>query len=528
MNINIENKRSLNIKAFKALDEGNPHLGVELFKRSLLIDKSQPEIIYSLAILLTQLNIKSEAINLYQKAITLKEDYVDAIYNLALLFYDLKRFDESLEMFNQALSIETSAEVYNNKGLVLKDLKRFDESLEMFNQALSIETSAEVYNNKGLVLKDLKRFDDAIKSFKAAISLNSQFALAYVEIAGIFFRDGLRNLSVENYKKALIADPQLIEAHVGLGLIYLSEKKFKEGWDFYGHRVKMPDAFMMSPRSNKPLLNEINNDRLLIVAEQGIGDHILYMSLIQDFYSIHKYFDVSVNPKLISILNRSFKNINFISSKVNIDDSVYSYQLPMGCIGNFTRPTPESFRTQPKKFLYADETLKDQLRFRLKEDGKFLCGIAWKSKNEDIGEYKSINLETLLPIIKLNNITFVNLQYGDTQNEIETVKKLYGIDIKTIDEIDNFNDIDGLASLIDACDFVVSASNVTIHLAGGLGKQSYLIVPDMHGRIWYWHKEDSQSIWYPSVSIHSQIISSSWSKPINDIAQILENKKLNE
>jgi ADP-heptose:LPS heptosyltransferase len=200
----------------------------------------------------------------------------------------------------------------------------------------------------------------------------------------------------------------------------------------------------------------------------------------------------------------------------------------MGSIGNFTRPTLESFNAQPKIFLHANEELSNQLRFQLKEDGKYICGIAWKSKNEDFGQDKSILLESLLPILNLPNITFVSLQYGDTKEEIAALKKVHVINIKTIGEIDNFNDIDGLASLINACDFVVTTSNVTAHLAGGLGKETYLLVPFAQGRIWYWHEGDTQSIWYPSVNIYRQPSPDDWSQPIDEITHILESKELNE
>ena len=559
--IKIKNTNAINIEGFKAFNRGDFNLSADLFKKSLLINKRQPEIFYSLAVLFTKLNDKTQAIELYKKAIQLKNNYTDAIYNLALLFYDLKKHNESLEMLSYALSLDPSADIYNNKGLVLKDLKRYEESLEMFDYALSLSPSAEIYNNRGLVLKDLKRFEesldsfseasciqtsaeichnkglvlkelnklnDAIKSFEDAININPQFALAFIEIAGIFFSQGLRSLSVDNYKKALIAEPQSIEAHVGLGLIYLSDKNFNEGWDFYGYRTMMPDVFMMSPKSNKPLLSKANKGKLLVVAEQGIGDHIIYASLISDLYSANYIFDVVINPKLIPLVGRSFSNINFLSSKASIDDSTYDYQLPMGCIGEFIRPSLESFKSQPKKFLYADEVLTKKLRLQLKEKGKYLCGIAWKSKNEDFGQDKSISLESLLPILKLPNITFVNLQYGDTGEEIAIIKKAHGIDIKTIDEIDNFNDIDGLASLIDACDFVVTTSNVTVHLAGGLGKETYLMAPLSQGKIWYWHEGDTKSIWYPSVRIHRQSSFDNWSQPICEITHILENKESNE
>ena len=53
---------------------------------------------------------------------------------------------------------------------------------------------------------------------------------------------------------------------------------------------------------------------------------------------------------------------------------------------------------------------------------------------------------------------------------------------------------------IDACDFIVTTSNVTAHIAGGLGKDVYLIVPASRGKIWYWHEGDTKSLWYPSIN----------------------------
>ena len=44
-------------------------------------------------------------------------------------------------------------------------------------------------------------------------------------------------------------------------------------------------------------------------------------------------------------------------------------------------------------------------------------------------------------------------------------------------EIDNFNDIDGLAALIQACDVIVTVSNTTAHLAAALGKPVLIMLP---------------------------------------------------
>ena len=88
------------------------------------------------------------------------------------------------------------------------------------------------------------------------------------------------------------------------------------------------------------------------------------------------------------------------------------------------------------------------------------------------------------------------------------------------------NDIDGLASLIDACDFVVSVSNTTVHIAGSIGKKTYLMLPNNRGKLWYWSKENAQSIWYKSIEIFERNISESWKNLIQKIIQKLEKENL--
>ena len=71
-------------------------------------------------------------------------------------------------------------------------------------------------------------------------------------------------------------------------------------------------------------------------------------------------------------------------------------------------------------------------------------------------------------------MTLINLQYGDVDKEIREFEEETGIKIVQCGSVDNREDLDGLAALIEACDLVVSTSNVTIHLAGALGKDGFV------------------------------------------------------
>ena len=75
--------------------------------------------------------------------------------------------------------------------------------------------------------------------------------------------------------------------------------------------------------------------------------------------------------------------------------------------------------------------------------------------------------------------------------------------------IDNREDLDGLAALIEVCDLVVSTSNVTIHMAGALAKETWVILPHVSVNFW-WLIERKDSIWYPSLTFYRQPISEDW------------------
>jgi hypothetical protein len=176
-------------------------------------------------------------------------------------------------------------------------------------------------------------------------------------------------------------------------------------------------------------------------------------------------------------------------------------------------------------YIVANDTLTKSLKNYPCPTKKLKCGVAWKSNNQMMGKDKSILLSDLNDIFQVDDYEFINLQYGDTQKEIEDLEKYYGVKLKSIEGIDLFNNIDGLLSIIQTCDFVVTTSNVTAHLAGALGKATYLLVPYSVGRIWYWH-EEAISSWYPSISLYSQGENFEWSGAIKEIAFRLKNETL--
>lgn len=113
------------------------------------------------------------------------------------------------------------------------------------------------------------------------------------------------------------------------------------------------------------------------------------------------------------------------------------------------------------------------------------------------------------------------MHYGDTDAKRAEVLKQGGITVNRLPAVDTFNDIDGIASLVDACDVIVAISNTTAHLAGALGMRVFLMLPDSAGRFWCWQTERSDALWYPNVRIFRQPKEGDWASVIGQVRDTL-------
>ena len=375
------------------------------------------------------------------------------------------------------------------------------------------------FNKSGLLIK-LKKIEEALTVIDQAIVINSNNAAYFIKKALIY--EELKNfeLAFSSYEHALKIDPGNSEAMAKKSYLKLSILDFKSGWQLYKHRWWDRDKLQFSIPELKNFT--LTKKKIFIWAEQGLGDQIIFSSLFFDAFKTKNEFFVSLDPRLISLFKRSFswaKNVTFSSSKTKIIESNYDFQLPMGDLGFFFRNSIKKFDSHPIEYLKPNEMQIDNLKSKIKKNNNKICGISWASINKEIGDEKSLSLEALLPILTIPNITFIDLQYGNTSVEKKSLFDQYGIKIQSISEVDNFNDLDGVTSLVNLCDFIVTVSNVTAHIAGASNKKTFLLVPHGFGKIWYWGELRERSLWYPSIRIYRSLRSGSWQQTIKVLSK---------
>jgi ADP-heptose:LPS heptosyltransferase len=282
-------------------------------------------------------------------------------------------------------------------------------------------------------------------------------------------------------------------------------------WAAEGH---VPPRSYSQPRWNGQRVR----GALLVWGDQGIGDQILHAGMIPELAVHADSIVLEVESRLVPLLARSFPTVRVVGLGSELYAGQVDAHAPLGGLGKFLRTTFDAFPRRQQGYLTADSLRVEELRRRLASDQRLVVGLSWISRNSEFGRFRSIRLRDFEPLLKLPGCRFIDLQYGDTKDEREAARRETGIQVERLEDVDNTHDIEGLAALISACDFVITADNTTVHLAGALGKPTWVLVPHGHARIWYWFNGRDDSPWYPRVRVHRQRKGQTWAELIVSIA----------
>ena len=117
--------------------------------------------------------------------------------------------------------------------------------------------------------------------------------------------------------------------------------------------------------------------------------------------------------------------------------------------------------------------------------------------------------------LTLPDVEFVNLQYGETSDEREEFKEEFHKEIIDFNKYNLTNNFENLTALVESCDLIITISNITAHIAGAIGKKTWVIVP--LSTLWHWFHKRSNSLWYPNVELFRQKQYGQWEDVINKL-----------
>ena len=425
---------------------------------------------------------------------------------------DLGRHAEALPHLERAISLQPDlAEAHNGRGNALHYLGRHAEALDSFDRAIALRPSfAGAHSNRGVALNDLGRPDDALGALGIAIGLDPRQVETFIARAGVLQDLNRHAEALADLRRALDLRPHHEEAEWNECILRLLTGDFKRGWAQYDELRwrAIPGLVRLGFRSKEWSGGRLKGT-LLAWGEQGIGDQVLYLSMAGELARLAQRTVLAVSPRLLPLVRRSFPDLGVIG----LDEATREpcdAQAPLGRVGRHLRKGWSDFPADRPAWLKADSARAQALRAAMPPGARLVCGISWRSAAPKTGAQKSMALEDLQPLLSLDGVHAVDLQYTDTAAERAAFTSRHGIAVTRVEGIDNFADLDGLAALIEACDLVVTVSNTTAHLAGALGKPVLLMLPFSRGRLWYWHEGRDDSPWYPRTRLFRQASPGDW------------------
>ena len=468
---------------------GQTETSLAFFQRAARLQPKNAEFHYNLGKALRGNDRSAEARTCYEAALRLKPDYADALNTLSETLISLGLPENALKAADDALRLKPDyAEAWSNRGAALIALRQLQAALDALNHALSLRPAMQKpLAHRAAILMDLNRFAEARADFGHAL--------------------------------ALAPDDLMLQWN--LTSLQLLSGDFAAGWSKYGARWNKA-LKGLHPQFRQPEWDgQPTEQRVLVWGEQGLGDQILFTSMFAETALRTRHVRIAVAPRLLTLYRRSFDGLQFCAPEEAAADQAFDAYICMGDLGRIFRPRTEDFLAHRRAYLRADASRTRELRQRIAQPGRPICGLSWSSNNKEVGREKSISLAELSRAFSGLDVSYVDLQYGDTDAERAEVLKQGGIAVQRLPDVDTFNDIDDLAALVDACDVIVTISNTTAHLAGALGKPVFLMLPYAIGRFWCWQADRSDALWYPKVRIFRQSKDGDWSSVIREVGDAL-------
>ena len=470
------------------------------------------------------LNEREDARDCYEIALARAPDCTAARLGLARMLREAGETAPALEHVRHALRVAPhDATIHFESALLHNRCGDVQGALAAYRRALELEPDyAAAWTNLGLIhLSQLGEPQRAQDCFERAIAIDAGCVAAQANLGLALDEQGRVDAALAHYAKLIAACPAENEYRWNRGLALLGSGDFARGWDDY--EMRNARASGTAPRAFPyPVWQGAELRRgaaLLVYGEQGVGDEIMFASCVPDLLARGMNCVLECDQRLAALFAQSFPAARVHGAPRDGDRSWLArypdieMQIAIGSLPRLCRRDAAEF-PRHTGYLRADANRAAAWRTRLaRASTEHNVGIAWTGGTAKTRrDLRSVPLNEIAPLFKVPRITFVNLQRdaGAAPAEITSV---HGAQVLSFDEV--ADDVNETAALLQALDGVITADNTVAHLAGALGRPTWVMLP--YHADWRWQRTASASYWYPSVTLCRQPQTGDWAAVIEQV-----------
>ncbi len=391
-------------------------------------------------------------------------------------------------------------------------------ALALCQRAVQLSGGTPVgYNTLGAILRRLYRYDEAMAAYEKALALKPDFASAWENLGKVYRVAGPVDKALACFDKALALNPENQAVLWDRALTLLQAGNLEDGFAGYETRLLRPEFQGPFQALSKPRWagESLVGKTVLLIAEQGLGDtlqFIRYASAVKALGAEHVV--VVAQPPLLSLLAR----VAGVDRAVAFGDPVGAYDcyIPLLSLPFHLKTTLETIPSATEPYLTPPAdwsvTLPDSPQ-------AFKVGVVWAgSAANPTDDSRSIPFEKILTLLSVPGIALYSLQVGDHESDL-TTHAAAPLFQNLAPRLRNFDDT---ASAVMQLDLVITVDTSVAHLAGGLGRPTWVLLS--HATDWRWLQARTDSPWYPTVRLFRQPAPGDWDNVLQDVLRTLQEK----
>lgn len=469
---------------FAAQSAGRYAEARQWYERDLAADPVSPRALFLLGTLAITENRIPQAISLLEKCIGVQPRLSIAHNSLGNAWHVAREILRAAAAYQGAIDCPAPCvEAFCNLGAIRRSLGQLDEAVSLYRRAVQIKPGfAEAWCNLGVALKELKQLSEASAAFRQATKLN----------------------------------PNLDEAHFNDGLLLLLTGDLREGWRKHEYRWSTNQR---ASRRNfaQPLWlgkTSLEGRTILVHAEQGLGDTLQFVRYLPLLKGTGARILLEVQPALKALLAHSTSGVELYAKGEVLPD--FDVQCPMLSL-------PLAFSTQLDSipsdipYLQVPPALRGKWDERLIRSTGPRVGLAWfGNRGHKNDRNRSIPSEAIARFVAQSPVVLHCLQKDFARSEDAAI----AASAKMLCFNAAITDFSETAAFVERLDLVISVDTSVAHLAGGMGKPLWVLLPYVPD--WRWLLDRDDSLWYPSARLFRQPSPKNWDAVLAKVRTELE------
>jgi Tfp pilus assembly protein PilF len=481
------------------------------------------------------------ALTLAQQVLAAQPQHAEAHQIAAFCHANAGRIEQAMAMQRQAIHlVPTNPQLHYNYGVFQQQQGNTELAMLAYQQCLRLNpTHCDALWNYGDVLRLNEHFSEALICLERLRELNENYPGLYHRLAVIYNGLGRAKAAARCFEAAIADSSESAEltkweySHVLLG-----EGQMRAGWQAYESRYKIEGngKIVVHPFEYPRWLGEpLEGKTLLIHGEQGIGDEIMFASIIPQLLSEKpRQIIVACHPSLCRLFSDSFPDITTLPHRPYQPPTSLErhhpidFEVPICSIAKFRgpysvneRPSQSYLLPNPERIahfqaqLHALAPIKKPMRVGLMWSANPATGSDWGQRR---AQQKSVPIEQLSALNQFSDqMQFVSLQNKDSGAQAAHAPGLDMLDLH--DQLLDFADTAALASCLD---LIITVDTSVSHLAGGLGLPSWVLLK--HNPDWRWLNKGESSYWYQSSRLFRQQQKNNWRPVLDKVCETLKTE----